>query len=346
MGTPAGFSGAGAYEVIDALRLQLRLVRQRPRDVGPARLGDQRVPGGRVGTRQPRAVLPLGLGRLGAGRQGPRRASCRAAEAAEAAGSRRRASCRGTCRSAAPSAAIWIAMFAQRHFHEYGTTKRAAGVDRAERAPQRGAQPEGDLPRPDVDRRLHERARMITTPFCLYDCDVPCDGATAVIVSRRERAHVTCGTRRCASRRSARGSPAVRRGTSSTTSRPCRTATRARSCGRAPTSSPPTCRWRSSTTGSRGSRCRGWKRCSCAASARAARSSKAASASRATASCRSTRTAASSRRAGCTATASCTKARRRCGAQAGDRQIATPARGRRHRRRRRQHLRLPPPRRE
>ena len=27
---------------------------------------------------------------------------------------------------------------------------------------------------------------MITTPFCLFDCDVPVDGATAVIVSRRE----------------------------------------------------------------------------------------------------------------------------------------------------------------
>jgi acetyl-CoA acetyltransferase len=31
-------------------------------------------------------------------------------------------------------------------------------------------------------------ARMITTPFGLFDCDAPCDGATAVIVSRRERA--------------------------------------------------------------------------------------------------------------------------------------------------------------
>jgi acetyl-CoA acetyltransferase len=27
-------------------------------------------------------------------------------------------------------------------------------------------------------------ARMISTPFCLYDCDVPCDGATAMIISR------------------------------------------------------------------------------------------------------------------------------------------------------------------
>src|ERR1700753_2809917 len=26
-------------------------------------------------------------------------------------------------------------------------------------------------------------ARMISEPLCLYDCDVPCDGATAVIVS-------------------------------------------------------------------------------------------------------------------------------------------------------------------
>jgi acetyl-CoA acetyltransferase len=31
-------------------------------------------------------------------------------------------------------------------------------------------------------------ARMISTPFCLFDCDVPCDGATAVVVSRRDAA--------------------------------------------------------------------------------------------------------------------------------------------------------------
>jgi acetyl-CoA acetyltransferase len=29
---------------------------------------------------------------------------------------------------------------------------------------------------------------MITTPFCLFDCDAPCDGGTAVIVSRVDRA--------------------------------------------------------------------------------------------------------------------------------------------------------------
>jgi acetyl-CoA acetyltransferase len=31
-------------------------------------------------------------------------------------------------------------------------------------------------------------SRMITTPLRLFDCDVPCDGATAFIVSRRELA--------------------------------------------------------------------------------------------------------------------------------------------------------------
>ena len=44
---------------------------------------------------------------------------------------------------------------------------------------------------------------MISTPFCLYDCDVPCDGGTAVIVSRVDTVRRTCASRRSASRRSA-----------------------------------------------------------------------------------------------------------------------------------------------
>ncbi|MBX7161607.1 MAG: thiolase family protein, partial [Acidimicrobiia bacterium] len=31
-------------------------------------------------------------------------------------------------------------------------------------------------------------ARMITTPFCLFDCDAPADGSTAVVVSHRDHA--------------------------------------------------------------------------------------------------------------------------------------------------------------
>ena len=55
------------------------------------------------------------------------------------------------------SAANWLAMIAQRHFHEFGTTPRAAGHDRPQRPAQRGPQPQGDLPRPDDARRLPRR---------------------------------------------------------------------------------------------------------------------------------------------------------------------------------------------
>ena len=30
--------------------------------------------------------------------------------------------------------------------------------------------------------------RMISSPLCLYDCDAPCDGSTAVVVSHRDYA--------------------------------------------------------------------------------------------------------------------------------------------------------------
>ena len=52
---------------------QRRVVRRRPRDVGPARLGDQGVPRRRRRAVQPRRVLPLGVGGHGAGQRRPRR---------------------------------------------------------------------------------------------------------------------------------------------------------------------------------------------------------------------------------------------------------------------------------
>ena len=81
-------------------------------------------------------------------------------------------------------------------------------------------------------------ARMISTPFCLYDCDVP--------VRRRHRGdrlaartpRAICAARRCASRRSARRCTAGPRGTSSTISPRWRCGTPARCCGRAPTCKP------------------------------------------------------------------------------------------------------------
>ncbi len=85
----------------------------------------------------------------------------------------------------APSAAPWIAMFAQRHFHEFGTTREQMAQIALNARLNAAANPKAIYGTPlTLDDYLS--ARMISEPFCLFDCDVPCDGATAVIVSRTD----------------------------------------------------------------------------------------------------------------------------------------------------------------
>ena len=87
----------------------------------------------------------------------------------------------------AASAACWIAMYAQRHFIEFGTTREQlawiALNDRRNAALNPAA-----VYRDPMTLDDYMSVRMISTPFCLYDCDVPVDGATAVIVSAVEPA--------------------------------------------------------------------------------------------------------------------------------------------------------------
>jgi acetyl-CoA acetyltransferase len=85
------------------------------------------------------------------------------------------------------SAANWIAMFAQRHFHEYGTTREQMAWI-ALNARRNAARNPKAIYRDPLSLEDYLAARMISTPFCLYDCDVPVDGATAVVVSRRDAA--------------------------------------------------------------------------------------------------------------------------------------------------------------
>jgi len=87
----------------------------------------------------------------------------------------------------AASAANWIALFAQRHFHEYGTTReQMAQVALAAR--RHAAANPNAVYREPLSLEDYLAARMISTPFCLYDCDAPADGATAIVVSSAERA--------------------------------------------------------------------------------------------------------------------------------------------------------------
>jgi acetyl-CoA acetyltransferase/uncharacterized OB-fold protein len=87
----------------------------------------------------------------------------------------------------AASAANWIAMQASNHFHRYGTTRESLGWI-ALNARANAARNPAALYREPMTMDDYLSARMITTPFGLYDCDVPCDGAVAIIVSATDTA--------------------------------------------------------------------------------------------------------------------------------------------------------------
>jgi len=182
--TPAGFSGAHATQVHDALRLevgwygsgietsgQLGSVINACLAVG-AGLANHVLcfrsvwEGSAQGSKGRKASMP------GAGRGGDFRAS---------------GIMEWTLPFYAPSAAVWIAMFAQRHFHQFGTTREQL-AQIALNGRRNAALNPAAIYRDPMTIDDYFNARIISTPFCLFDCDVPADGATAVIVSRRERA--------------------------------------------------------------------------------------------------------------------------------------------------------------
>jgi acetyl-CoA acetyltransferase/uncharacterized OB-fold protein len=82
----------------------------------------------------------------------------------------------------ATSAAHTLAQNAQRHMHRYGTTKETLGWIALNQRANAELNPTA-IYREPMTMQDYLNARLITTPFGLYDCDVPCDGAIAVIVS-------------------------------------------------------------------------------------------------------------------------------------------------------------------
>jgi len=87
----------------------------------------------------------------------------------------------------AVSAAHTLAQNAQRHFHRYGTTRETLGWIALNQRANAALNPTAIYRKP-LTMEDYLQARMITTPFGLYDCDVPCDGAVAVIVSHVDAA--------------------------------------------------------------------------------------------------------------------------------------------------------------
>jgi acetyl-CoA acetyltransferase len=80
-----------------------------------------------------------------------------------------------------------VAPYAARYMHDYGVTREQLGwipvTQRAHAARNPDAVYRSAL---TIDDYL--ASRMISTPICLYDCDVPVDGATAIVVSAAETA--------------------------------------------------------------------------------------------------------------------------------------------------------------
>jgi acetyl-CoA acetyltransferase/uncharacterized OB-fold protein len=85
------------------------------------------------------------------------------------------------------SAANHLAMCASHHFARYGTTRETLGWIALNQRANAALNPAAIYREPlTMDDYLS--ARPISTPFGLYDCDVPADASIAIVVSRRDAA--------------------------------------------------------------------------------------------------------------------------------------------------------------
>ena len=80
------------------------------------------------------------------------------------------------------SAANNLAMYASHHFKKYGTTRETLGWIALNQRANAALNPKA-IYRDPLTMDDYLTARLISTPFGLYDCDVPADASIAVVVS-------------------------------------------------------------------------------------------------------------------------------------------------------------------
>lgn len=85
----------------------------------------------------------------------------------------------------APSASNWVALTASRYVHEFGLKREQLAQIALNARRNAGLNPKA-VYRTPITMGDYLGARMISTPLCLYDCDVPVDGASVVIISAPE----------------------------------------------------------------------------------------------------------------------------------------------------------------
>jgi acetyl-CoA acetyltransferase len=87
----------------------------------------------------------------------------------------------------AMSAVCWLALSAQYHLQNFGLTRERLGQIAINNRANAGLNPKALLRDPlTLDDYLE--ARMIASPLCLFDCDLPCDGSTALVFSHVDTA--------------------------------------------------------------------------------------------------------------------------------------------------------------
>ena len=134
---------------------------------------------------RPRAVLPVGLGgqRPGQRRTGQPRTGRRPGGSTIYAGGFQQ----WMLPFGSAGAPIWVALYAQAHMDRYGVTPEQLAQIALNGRRNAALNPKA-IYRDPMSLDDYFNSRMITTPLRLFDCDVPCDGATAFVVSRRELA--------------------------------------------------------------------------------------------------------------------------------------------------------------
>jgi acetyl-CoA acetyltransferase len=85
------------------------------------------------------------------------------------------------------SAANLMAMYAQRHFHEYGTTPEQLAQIALTCRRNAMINPNAVMRAP-MTMDDYMASKMISTPLRMFDCDVHCDASTAIILSRVDAA--------------------------------------------------------------------------------------------------------------------------------------------------------------
>jgi len=177
-GPAPGFTGAGVFDLKDALGLELEWFSGGSETGGQLGAIVNAVAAVRAGLA--RHVLCFRTVWESTAQTAARRASVIGSDGGRVDGSHQ-----WLVPFGAVSATNWAALLATRHFHEYGTTReQVAGLATTLRS-NASINPKAVL-RDPMSIEDYLGARMISDPLCLFDCDIPADGSTAVIVSAAE----------------------------------------------------------------------------------------------------------------------------------------------------------------